>query len=123
MKTNRLALILTIINLVVLIFVLVQGQVASPRTVTDVLRVRVFEFVDDNGQLRARLNVEPDGQVVFRLLDADGTIRVKLGASEDGSGLVLLNDMTEPGVQILTDQDGTSLTLVEDGKAGRVIEP
>jgi hypothetical protein len=42
---------------------------------SDVLRVRVFELVDGHGQVRAQLNVEDSGEVVFRLRDADGTIR------------------------------------------------
>jgi hypothetical protein len=48
---------------------------------------------------------------------------VKLGASTDGSGLVLIDDRTEPGVQILAQQDGTSLTLTDQSGAKRVIEP
>jgi hypothetical protein len=67
--------------------------------------------------------VESNGEVVFRLRDAQGTIRVKMGASEDGSGLLLINDLTEPGIQILADQNGTSLTLNDEGGAKRVIEP
>jgi hypothetical protein len=56
--------------------------------------------------------------VVFRLLDQDGTIPVKLGAGRDGSGLVLNNDATEPGVQILAVSAGSSLRLQnKDGKA------
>ena len=72
--------------------------------------------------MRARLNVESDGQVVFRLLDARGTIRVKLGASEEGSGLVLLDASTEPGVHLLAKGTGTSLTL-RRGEQQRVITP
>lgn len=65
----------------------------------------------------------PDGQVVFRLFDQDETIQEKLGASTTGSGLVLLNERTEPGIQRLTDQNDTRITLV--GKAGtrQVIKP
>jgi hypothetical protein len=73
--------------------------------------------VDDRGQIRSRLNVEPGGAVVLRLLDQNGTVRVKLGADEDGSGLLLANDATEPGVHILADSTGSSLKLVD--KSGR----
>jgi len=49
--------------------------------------------------------------------DATGTIRVKLGAGEDGSGLVLLNDATNPGLHALAKKNGTSLTLIDkDGR-------
>ncbi len=67
--------------------------------------------------------MESNGEVVFRLRDAQGTVRVKMGASEEGSGLLLINHLTEPGVHILADQNGTSLTLTEQGGAKRVIEP
>jgi len=108
---------------VFLVFVLAQCGTIDTQTASQVLSVRAVELVDDNGQVRAQLNVESNGEVVFRLRDAKGVIRVKLGASEEGSGLLLLNDLTEPGVHILTNQNGTSLTLTEKGGAQRVIEP
>ena len=123
MKINRIAIIITVINLVLLIFAFERSGAPAAQTVPEVLRVRAIELVDDNGQVRAQLNVESDGEVVFRLRDAKGTIRVKLGASEDGSGLVLLDDATEPGVHMLTNRDGTSLTLTGKGGAQQVIEP
>ena len=46
-------------------------------------------------------------------------IRVKLGASEEGSGLLLINHLTEPGVHILADQNGTSLTLTEEAEESK----
>ncbi len=123
MKTNRLAVALTVINFVLLIAVFVQSRAIAAQTVPDVLRVRAFQLVDENGEVRAQLDVESNGEVVFRLRDEKGTIRVKLGASEEGSGLLLANSLTEPGVHILADQNGTSLTLTEEGGAQRVIEP
>ena len=123
MKINRIAVAITLINLVLLIFAFARSGAPAAQTVPEVLRVRAIELVDDNGQVRAQLNVESDGEVVFRLRDAKGTIRVKLGASEDGSGLVLLDDATEPGVHLLTNRDGTSLTLTGKGGAQQVIEP
>ena len=123
MKIKRIAVAITLINLVLLIFAFARSGAPAAQTVPQVLRVRAIELVDDNGQVRAQLNVESDGEVVFRLRDAKGTIRVKLGASEDGSGLVLLDDATEPGVHMLTNRDGTSLTLTGKGGAQQVIEP
>jgi hypothetical protein len=96
--------------------------VSAPAS-TDVLRVRTLELVDDSGQVRAQLNVEPGGEVVFRLRDPSGTIRVKLGASGDGSGLDLLNHMTEPGIQLLANRETNSLSIAEPGGAQEIIEP
>jgi hypothetical protein len=88
-----------------------------------VLRARMFELVDERGQVRANLKVEPDGVAVFRLRDAAGTIRVKLGADGDGSGLLLLDDRTEPAIHLLAQPAGTTLTLAEEGKERRVFSP
>ena len=124
MNMNRLAVALTVINLAFLIFLLVQGRAIANQTIPQVLRVRAFQLVDENGEVRAQLNVdETNGEVIFRLMDAKGTIRVKMGASEEGSGLLLLNNLTEPGVHILANQDGTTLTLVDHNGVKRVIEP
>ena len=66
------------------------------------LRARTIELVDGRGQVRAQIKVErPSREVVFRLRDQDGQVRVKLGAGRDGSGLLLLNEATEPGIQAL----------------------
>jgi hypothetical protein len=51
------------------------------------LRTRAIEIVDDSGKVRAQLDVEKTGDVVFRLRDAKGTIHAKFGARESGSGL------------------------------------
>jgi hypothetical protein len=82
------------------------------------------------GYESSRLDVYPDGEVVFQLLDRNGTIRVKLGASEDGSGLLLLDGATEPGVHVIARRTGTStkpattsLTLRGPGGQRRVIAP
>jgi hypothetical protein len=124
MNTNRLAVALTVINLILLIVVITQSRMIANQTIPDVLRVRAFELVDETGRVRAQLNVdETNGEVIFRLRDAKETIRVKLGASEEGSGLLLINDLTEPGVHLLAKQDDTSVTLTDQSGAEQVIKP
>jgi hypothetical protein len=95
---------------------------AGAQSVAPVVRARAIELVDDRGVVRAQLDVEPSGEVVFRLRDAAGTIRAKLGASAEGSGLVLLDDATEPGIHMLANRDGTSVTL-RKGQRQHVIKP
>jgi hypothetical protein len=97
----RLAVVVTVLNLVLLVFVLTQHRSAIAQSDASVLRGRGLELVDASGQVRAQLNVEPDGEAVLRIRDASGTIRVKLGAGAEGSALLLLDETTEPGVQIL----------------------
>jgi hypothetical protein len=112
MKLQRLAIVLSTVNLLLLALLLGRGlrstppvEVEMPQAVppategaVPILRGSALEIVDERGQVRSRLNVEPDGEVVLRLLDRNGTIRVKLGADEGGSGLLLLDEVTEPGV-------------------------
>lgn len=145
MKAQRLAAALAAINLVLLVLILARGfpspavaaaasiEDASPSrqpTAVPILRGRVLELVDDQGQIRSRLNVEPNGEVVFRLLDQKGRIRVKLSAGEGGSGLLLLDETTEPAVQIIARRTGnaatpktTSVTLSGSGGQQRVLTP
>ena len=137
MKIQRFALTLTAVNLVILVVLLAnvlpstaqavglgfaQAPAASAQTVVPVLRGRALELLDTQDQVRSRINVEPNGEVVLRLLDRNGTIRVKLGASETGSGLVLLDKTTEPGVQLRAGLPG-SLTLRGEAGQERVIRP
>jgi hypothetical protein len=86
------------INLVLLLVVFAQTGRTTVQQVPQTIRARAFELVDDRGQVRAPLNVEPGREVVLRLLDAKGTIRIKLGASAHGSALLLLDEATEPAV-------------------------
>jgi hypothetical protein len=124
MNSNRLAIALTVINLILLIIVIAQSRMIANQTIPEVLRVRAFELVDENGRVRAQLNIdETNGEVIFRLRDEKETIRVKLGASEEGSGLLLINNLTEPGVHLMAKQDDTSLTITNQSGAEQVIKP
>jgi hypothetical protein len=95
---------------------------AEARAVPAVLRGKAIELVDRRGRVRAQLNVSSEGEVIFRLRDENGTIRAKLGADETGSGLLLIDDRTEPGVHILAKRTGTSVTL-QRGDQRRVLTP
>jgi hypothetical protein len=107
MNAQRLAVALTVINLVVLTLTATVGRTTSPPD-TATLRGGALELVDESGRVRSRLNVEPNGEVVFRLLDRNGTIRVKLGAGEDGSGLLLLDEATEPAIHLIARRTATA---------------
>jgi plasmid maintenance system killer protein len=103
----------------ILINLLLLGLIAArPETETqDVLTVREFRLVDGNNKERASIKVEDNGEVVFRLRDETGAIRVKVGANKDGSGLVFLDDQTNPGIHALANKSGVKLTLTgHDGK-------
>ena len=123
MNTLRIAAALGAANLALLAGAAIQARPAGAQGGEGVLRGRVLELVDERGKTRARLNVEPDGEVVFRLLDQQGTIRVKLGAGKEGSGLLLANDATEPGVHILAKAAGSSVRVVNKDGRERVLAP
>ena len=122
MAIKRLVLSCAVLAVTAVVGSLVHERAAEAQTRPVVLRAHAIELVDARGEVRAQLNVEPDGEVVFRLRDAKGTIRVKLGASERGSGLLLANEETEPGVHILANRTGT-FVAVQRGPKRQVITP
>src|SRR5439155_8844771 len=98
MRTQRVAIGLTVVNLGLLAFlslsqigpVLADGTSPAP-----VVRGRGLEIVDEEGRVRASIKVQPaetsrpDGKkypetVILRLIDANGRPEVKIVASEDG---------------------------------------
>lgn len=130
MTMQRLTVVATAINLALCALSLIQRGDAVAQGTAPVLRGSALELIDERGQVRSRLNVEPGGTVVLRLLDQNGTIRVKLGADENGSGLVLLDEATEPAIHLVARQSRgaeqaatTSIKLKGAGGQARVIEP
>lgn len=127
--TSRAATVLTVLNLMLLVLVLSRSTAAVKQVSSEVIRGRALELVDDRGQVRAQVTVEPSGEAVLRLRDESGTIRVKLGASVSGSGLLLLDEATEPGVQIVArrspaqGQPGTGITLTAAEGRRREVAP
>jgi hypothetical protein len=98
------------------------GRDAAAQATPPVIRAQAIELVDSKGQVRAQLNVESSGEAVFRMRDAGGTIRVKIGADADGSGLLLLDESTEPAVHMLAKRSGTSVTI-KRGAQQQVLQP
>jgi len=103
MKTQRLTIVLTVINLLILLIVLFLFTTAFKSEVVPIVRGHAFELIDEHGKVRAEIKVlpteptlkMPDGTVgypetvLFRLFDSEGGPNVKIGATEDGAGLVL----------------------------------
>ena len=122
MRIGRIAIVMTAISALIALGALLYERPAAAQGVPSVVRAQAIELVDARGRVRAQLNVESSGAVVFRLRDSSGTIRVKLGASEDGSGLLLANEATEPGVHILATRSQTFVS-VKRGEQSHVITP
>ena len=135
MMLQRLGMALTAINLVLLLFTATQGRITAAQTVTEILRGRALELVDERGVVRARLGVKgSNGPIELDLFDQSGINHVKLGAGEDGSGLLLTDEVRDSAsssyVQIIARRTAaldrpktTSITLrAADGRE-RVISP
>jgi hypothetical protein len=133
MNWQRLAVIATVLNLVILILNLAEVRSVAAQGVPDVLRARALEIVDDHGRVRAEIRVlpaqptlkMPDGMVGYpetvqlRLLDSKNGPHVKLTATEDGSGMVLGGEGgytqlasrgSNPSIKIVT-ADGREQTI------------
>jgi len=133
MKSPRFVLVLTAVNLALVLVAMATNQARPPAIDQDrpaIVRASMLELVDEAGLVRSRLEVEEDGEVVFRLFDESGTIRVKLGAGEGGSGLLLLDETTEPAIHMVARRAGTatrskttSVSLSGAEGRQRVIEP
>ena len=106
-NTQRFTIVVTLVNLVLLVILLGHDRAAVAQS-DSVLRGRSLELVDAAGQVRAEFIIEPDGEALFRMRDSAGTIRVKLGAGDSGSGLLLIDETTEPGVQIIARRSATA---------------
>ena len=132
-KLQRLTIVLTAFNLILLASGLAQLRPAVAQGVASVLRARALEIVDDQGRVRAEIKVlpaqptlkMPDGTtgypetVQLRLVSSQGSPNVKLVTTEDGSGLVLgaekgytqlLSRGTDPFIKIVT-KDGRERTI------------
>jgi hypothetical protein len=132
-KLQRLTIVLTALNLILLAFGLAQLRPTAAQGVAPVLRARALEIVDDQGRVRAEIKVlpaqpalkMPDGTtgypetVQLRLISSQGGPHTKLVTTEDGSGLVLggekgytqlLSRGTDPFIKLVT-KDGRERTI------------
>jgi hypothetical protein len=95
---------------------------ASPQ-IEPVIRARLIELVNDQGEMRAQLHVGEDGGGQLRLRSGDGEIRVKFGAGDDGAILLMMDSRTEPAVRLASDGPAPSLKLMTVGKPEMIVAP
>jgi hypothetical protein len=142
MKDQRVMIGLTVANLGIMIFMLFHqsGPVAASSP-GSVLRARGLEIVDDQGRVRASIQIQPEGParawdgtaakdgkvypetVLSRLIRADGRPTVKIATSEQGSGLSLGGGV-DPAYIVLGAQGGDpSLSLTDKDGRRQLIKP
>jgi hypothetical protein len=137
MKTQRFAIALTVLNLVILMFVLFRAKSTLSPEVAPVLRGRALEIVDDKGRVRAMIKVFPDNPtvkmpdgtmgypetVLLRLISSKGAPNVKIAATEDGSAVSFGGESNPTHIQVLARGTSTSLKLVNNDGREQVIKP
>ena len=137
MKTQRLLIVLTAVNLGLLGYQLLQPRVglAATADVPAVIRARSLEIIDDRGKVRASLSVIPEDPkviwngkpypeiVLLRMMSPDGRPNVKLGATRLGSGLVIGGESNPTYVQVKAEGGASTVKLIDKDGHERVIEP
>ena len=134
MKIQRIAIAVTVINLVLMVILLTKMNPATAQQEQNklqVLRGSGLEITDKYGKLRASITfhepVEQDGKtyaggILLRLIDSKGKPVVKIDASEDGGGLSFSN-ASNGYIQLISDENGGFLRIKNaDGKE-QVIKP
>jgi hypothetical protein len=137
MKWQRVGIVITILNLVMLGLNLADVHLGA-QSVPPVLRGRALEIVDDQGRVRAEIKVfpaqptlkMPDGTVgypestLLKLMDSRNSAHVKLEAAEDGSGFVLGTETGQKGyTQLSSRRAGPFIKIVANDGREQTIKP
>ncbi len=142
MKNQRMLSVVTLVNLGVLIFlVLNQIRPVEASSATAVLRGSGLEIVDARGKVRASIQVQPEGParladgsvvkddkiypetVILRLIRPDGRPSVKITTSEQGSGLTLGGGIDPTYIVLSADGGAPSLSLTNKDGRLQVVKP
>ena len=136
MAAQRLVIALTVANIAVL--VLSTAQLVRPafaQTEVPVLRGRALEIVDEQGRVRASINVLPAGRsqsgdaypetVLLRLNTERGRPSVKIGSAEQASGLSFagLTGTKDTYVILEARDQATSLKLRNEDGRELIVKP
>jgi len=130
---ERVMVLLTIVNVVVLAFTLAERRPVEAWSDGSVLRGRGLEIVDAQGRVRASIGVLPaekngNGEgipetVLLRLMTERGRPAIKISTSEEGSGFmaagptgtsqtyVTVGSKGNTASMRIRNEDGTELTM------------
>jgi hypothetical protein len=134
MKTQRIAIAVTVINLALMIVLLAKINPATAQQEQNklqVLRGSGLEIIDKQGKLRASITfhepVEQNGTkypggILLRLIDSKGQPVVKIDASENGGGLSFSNELNGY-IQLLAYEDGGFLKIKNPDGKEQVVKP
>ena len=132
MKIQRIAIGLTVVNLLLLLFLLAQIHRTTAQDVVPVLRGRALEIVDGQGRVRAEILVHGPERVggklypetvLFRMADQNRRPVVKFTAADTGSVLGLFDD-SQGRVQLNAKSDtGNFVKVVNKDGREQVLKP
>jgi hypothetical protein len=128
MNLARLSSVLTVLNLVLLAYLVAQETQVAAQDIPSVLRGRALEIVDGQGRVRASITAYSD-IVVFRLHDLQGKPMVKLDTHEaefqgtKGSGLGLLGETDDTQAYIGTQGATTKVELKNRNGERQQLQP
>lgn len=130
MKIQRVLIALTGVNLALLLFLLWQAGPVGANSPA-VLRGRALEIVDDQGKVRASIQVYPASKTakgetypettLLRLIDPNGRPSVKLSTSVQGAILMLQGEGQGTYLQ-LKGEDTSVRAVNRDGRL-RIMKP
>ena len=134
MNRERALTVITAVNLVLVAISLARTGAARADSLPPVLRGRGLEIVDDQGRVRAAIQLLPasgrgaDAQretVILRLITEKGRPSVKIVASEESAGLSFAGPTgTKDTYVILEAKDkSTSLRLRNEDGREQVVKP
>jgi hypothetical protein len=142
MKTQRIFIALTVINLGLTLFLLLHIRHVDAGSIeasspAPVLRGSSLEIVDDQGRVRASIKIHPgdpnykwpDGKigypesVMLRLSDPKGRPEVKLGASVEGAGLGLAGETDSTYITLKSEGADCSLKMTNKEGRQQLIKP
>ena len=132
MRIQRIAIGLTVINLLLFMFLLAQIRRTTAQDVVPVLRGRALEIVDGQGRVRAEILVHGPERVggklypetvLFRMADQNRRPVVKFTAADTGSVLGLFDD-SQGRVQLNAESDtGNFVKVVNKDGREQVLKP
>lgn len=133
MKTERLLVALTIVNVATLAINLTTMRASAAQDAAQVLRGRSLEIVDASGRVRASLGVlapgDGDGRahetVLLRLITERGRPSVKIGASEESAGLSFAGPTGTSETYVILQSKGQESLLKLRNENGReqIVKP
>lgn len=128
MTIQRVLVVTTAINLALVLFLLAQMAPPVAAAVAPVLRGSALEIVDDQGRLRASLNIQPAGEghtetVLLRLIDAAGQPSVKIAASATGAGLSFVGGDDKSYIILQAEGPDSYLKIVEPEGREQTVSP